>query len=188
VITNAGLQLSVAVLDPRISYEGMKLDYAHDPLLAAYLESSKDDLQEYFEDHYADKHVTPSSSQTRSHPPALSNAPPHSPHKDFTARFQRKDKAVINELEEYFKLPQEDFATCNPIHWWMGRRTQFPNLFWLARDLLAIPGMDIFRLCLWEHGSITSKGQRLQSRGCSREDETQYHCDVQVFARILSGF
>ena len=23
-------------------------------------------------------------------------------------------------VEEYFKLPAEDFDTCNPIHWWMG--------------------------------------------------------------------
>jgi hypothetical protein len=32
------------VLDPRISYEGMKVDYANDPDLSDYLESSKKDL------------------------------------------------------------------------------------------------------------------------------------------------
>lgn len=163
----------------------MKLDYVNDPSLAAYLESSKQDLQEYFEDHYANKHAAP--LQIPSHPMAMSTAPPHSPHKDFTARFQRKDKAVVSELEEYFKLPQEDFQTCNPIHWWTGRRAQFPNLFWLAHDLLSIPGMGFF-LAHKNTAQFFPKGQRLRSRGCSQEDETRFHCDVQVSTQIQSGF
>jgi len=65
------------------------------------------------------------------------------PQKSFTARYRRKDRSSVNELEEYFKLPAEDFDTCNPIHWWMGRRVQFPNLFRLARDILCIPGSAV---------------------------------------------
>jgi hypothetical protein len=34
----------------------------------------------------------------------------------------------IDELEEFFKLLPEDFDNCDPIQWWAGRRTQFPNL------------------------------------------------------------
>jgi hypothetical protein len=129
------------VLDPRISYEGMKLDYAEDELLAAYLESSKGNLYEYYKTHYADKHSAPSQmTDSMPGPSADASAPPRSPQKNFTSRFQRKAKAAINELDEFFKLPQEDFETCNPIHWWIGRRAQFPNLFWLARDILCIPG------------------------------------------------
>ena len=70
-----------------------------------------------------------------------------SPQKSFTARYRRKETASINELEEYFKLPTEDFDACDPIRWWMGRRAQFPNLFRLARDVLCIPGaffQDVF--------------------------------------------
>jgi hAT family C-terminal dimerisation region len=121
----------------------MKLDYADDDLLAEYLESSKKDLYEYYETHYADNHSTHSDPIPRPLADAsLARAPPRSesPQKNFTSRFRRKTKAAINELDEFFKLPQEDFEACNPIHWWMGRRAQFPNLFWLARDILSIPG------------------------------------------------
>jgi hypothetical protein len=63
-----------------------------------------------------------------------------SPQKSFTAWYRRKEKPSINELEEYFKLPAEDFNACNPIQWWMGWRAQFPYLFHLACDILCIPG------------------------------------------------
>jgi hypothetical protein len=63
-----------------------------------------------------------------------------SPQKSFTTQYCRKEKGAINKLEEYFKLPAEDFDTCNLIHWWVGRHTQFPNLFCLAHDILCIPG------------------------------------------------
>ena len=69
---------------------------------------------------------------------ANASAPPHSPQKNFTSHFQQKAKAAINELDEFFKLPQEDFKTCNPIYWWFGHHAQFPNLFWLAQDILCI--------------------------------------------------
>ena len=47
------------VLDPRISYEGMKSDYADDEVLAAYLGSAKESLCTYFQENYAGKHVAP---------------------------------------------------------------------------------------------------------------------------------
>jgi hAT family C-terminal dimerisation region len=121
----------------------MKFDYKDDEMLSEYLESSKQNLYEYYETHYAGKHSARSQGTNPVTMPAISHntlAPPHSPQKDFTSRFQRKEKVAINELDEFFKLPQEHFGTCNPIHWWIGRRAQFPNLFWLARDILCIPG------------------------------------------------
>ena len=48
--------------------------------------------------------------------------------------------ATHNELEEYFQLPQEDFDTCNPLAWWAGHCSQFPNLSRFACDVLRIPG------------------------------------------------
>ena len=123
------------MLDPRISYEGLKIDYADDLTLFCHLEDSKANLFIYFDDNYATLHnLTPSS------PPSIPvQILDGSPQKSFTARYRRK-KYSTNELEEYFKLPPEDFATCDPIQWWVGRRSQFPRLFQLARDVLCIPG------------------------------------------------
>ena len=55
---------------------------------------------------------------------------------------------VVNELDEFYKLPQEDFDLCKPLEWWLGRRSQFPNLYCLACDLFSIPGMFINVLML----------------------------------------
>jgi len=30
---------------------------------------------------------------------------------------------------------------CDPLQWWAGRRSQFPNLSRFARDILSMPGM-----------------------------------------------
>jgi hypothetical protein len=128
------------VLDPRISYEGLKIDYGDDLILSNHLEDSKTSLFEYFNENYA---TITTHSPTPSTPPSTPvQAPPAdgSPQKSFTARYRRKEKYSTNELEEYFKLPAEDFETCNPIQWWVGRRGQFPRLFQLARDILCIPG------------------------------------------------
>ena len=126
------------MLDPRISYEGLKEEYGDDPTLSNHLDESKMNLFSYFEENYA----TPHSATPSSPPPTVVQALPMdgSPQKSFTARYRRKEKYSTNELEEYFKLPAEDFDTCNPIQWWVGRRSQFPRLFRLACDILCIPG------------------------------------------------
>src|ERR1700679_3039604 len=117
----------------------MKDDYANDNDLTDYLNESKQSLHEQYLKDYA-----PVNSSTPLPPPCETSSArraPSSPQKvDFTSRFRRKENRAVDELEEYFKLPQEDFETCNPIQWWFGRRTQFPNLFRLARDILSIPG------------------------------------------------
>jgi hypothetical protein len=101
------------------------------------------DLYLYYETHYTRQH-SPSQEVSDPSPPLPTPAPgTRSPQKDFTARFKKKTKAVVDELDEYFKLEPEDFDLCNPVHWWMGRRAQFPNLFWLARDILSIPGSAV---------------------------------------------
>jgi hypothetical protein len=70
----------VLVLDPPISYEGMKLDYAGDAMLSAYyLESSKTNLYQYYKINYADK-CSALMQVTVPGPSAdASSAPPHSP-------------------------------------------------------------------------------------------------------------
>jgi hypothetical protein len=49
------------VLDPQISYEGMKVDYTDDPILSNHLEESKSDLFDYFNMNYTNTNPAPPS-------------------------------------------------------------------------------------------------------------------------------
>jgi hypothetical protein len=59
---------------------------------------------------------------------------------DFTFRYRNLPQAFTDEVQEYFKLPRENFDTCNPLQWWASCRSQFPNLLQFAKDILLIPG------------------------------------------------
>jgi hypothetical protein len=125
------------VLDPRISYSALSDEFEGDEDLAPFLEVAKNKLHVYYKTHYANKTAPrPLPSNTSSQRASTLD---RSPQKNFTARFQRP-RAPIDELLEFWKLPQEDFDTCNPIRWWLGRRSSFPNLYRLACDVLSIPG------------------------------------------------
>jgi hypothetical protein len=90
---------------------------------------------------YHDKYSSFTSSTRKHHStiaPVVQNGSPQKV--DFTARYKRTLHRVVDELEDYFKLQQEDFDTCQPLDWWWRRRAQFPNLYRLAHDVLAIPG------------------------------------------------
>jgi hypothetical protein len=68
---------------------------------------------------------------------------------DFTSCYRNLPQAFTDEVQEYFKLPHENFDTCDPLQWWAGQRSQFPNLSRFARDILSIPGKfttDLFSL------------------------------------------
>ncbi|KJA21873.1 hypothetical protein HYPSUDRAFT_139870, partial [Hypholoma sublateritium FD-334 SS-4] len=63
---------------------------------------------------------------------------------DFTARFQRLARQQsLNELEEYLRLPPQEFHSCDPMRWWNSQRQRFPMLYKMARDILAIPGSAV---------------------------------------------
>jgi len=132
-----------ALLDPRISYEGALQDYANDPDLLAYLESAKSSLHTYYVIRYADS-MPQTLDDFADATDAVLPAADSSPSKvNFTSRYRKKDRVLRDELEEYFKLPCEDFDACKPVQWWVGRRAQFPSLYCLARDLLTIPGSAV---------------------------------------------
>jgi hypothetical protein len=132
------------VLDPRISYEGARQDYANDPDLLSYLESTKLSLHAHYEKHYANR-ARSSLGDVADTTGPVSSAADESPSKvNFTSRYKKKDNLSRDEIEEYFKLPCEDFDSCKPLQWWVGRRAQFPALYSLARDLLTIPGASPF--------------------------------------------
>jgi hypothetical protein len=128
----------ILVLDPRISSSALKDEFENDIELSSHLEISKDDLHAHYKDHYAPS--TPSLPQpsSQSSISATSNA---SPQKNFISRLNRKARTSTDELLEFWSLPQEDIERCDPLHWWYGRRTQFPNLYRLVRDIFSIPGV-----------------------------------------------
>jgi hypothetical protein len=135
-----------AVLDPRIMYEGLKNDCESDPILLGDLDRSKKQLQAYYRTNYtpSTRPRPPRPSQSLSSLSSRNGNSLGSPEKvNFTSRYQKKDRVIVDELEEYFKLPREDFESCKPLLWWSGRRSQFPNLYCLVRDIFSIPGKFI---------------------------------------------
>jgi hypothetical protein len=130
----------LAVLDPRISYEGLKADFYHDEDLMNDLEDAKSKLDAYFRRNYADKASSAPVQATASAPVQSISHIQASPQKDFTQRYRVERRAAFDELRDYYLLPREDFKTCDPVQWWFARKAQFPNLFRLARDILTIPG------------------------------------------------
>ena len=138
------------VLDPRISYTTLKEEFKDDSDLLADLERAKGMLQAYFKEKYLSARPTPlssaasTSSISSEFPETLpSSAGSHigsrSPQKSFTSRFQCK-RTPSDELWEFWNLPQKDFETCDPLKWWLGRYSQFPNLYRLSHDIFSIPG------------------------------------------------
>jgi len=59
--------LLLPVLDPWISYEGMKVDYADNPILSDHLEESKSDLFNYFNADYTNTNPMPPSPLPSTH-------------------------------------------------------------------------------------------------------------------------
>ena len=128
------------VLDPRISYYGLHSDCGDDVTAQMHIEMQKSNLHALYKKQYAMGVVqsVPSSSPTEAGP---SENAGQSPMKvNFTARYKKRSNISIDEFEQYLKLPQEDFDTCDPIQWWAGCRAQFPNLSRLVHDILSIPG------------------------------------------------
>jgi hypothetical protein len=101
----------------------------------AHLEATKERLHAHFHAKYDKLLPAPAA------PVASTSAMNNSPQKvDFTSRYRNLPQAFMDEVQEYFKLPCENFDTCDPLQWWAGRRSQFPNLSRFARDILSIPG------------------------------------------------
>ena len=127
------------VLDPHISYKGLKDDYADDVDLLATLEGAKLKLHDHYSIHYANASLV--TELTPSHTAESDAMEESSLRISFTAHYKKKDQVLHDKLEEYFKLPPEEFDGCDPLKWWLGQGAQFPKLFHLACDILTIPGM-----------------------------------------------
>jgi hypothetical protein len=89
-----------------------------------HLDQAKDQLRRYYQDNYVTSQPASATPQ-----PTATETFSGSPQKvNFTARYKKRPATLKDELEEYYRLPLEDFDTCDPIQWWMGRRSQFPNV------------------------------------------------------------
>jgi hypothetical protein len=107
--------------------------------MQSHLDNAKDQLRQYYQDNYLAKSASVAPQ------PAVVETFSGSPQKvNFTARYKKRPNTLKDEIDEYYRLPLEDFDTCDPIQWWAGRHSQFPNLSCLARDILAIPGKLIW--------------------------------------------
>jgi hypothetical protein len=172
-----------SVLDPGISYERLKADYADDHDLLEALESAKAELEPHYDILYAPSLSTPASS-----PPPSTFDDTGSPQKiDFRSRYRTQGAAgaVKNELVEYFRLTatleplNEDV---DPLQWWYMRRKRLPNLYRLVRNVLCIPGelgTSILNLTL-SNSYIRPQDLQLPWNGYSLGGETPLVCGGQV--------
>ncbi|KAF7372115.1 Transposase-like protein [Mycena venus] len=131
------------LLDPRLSYTGLREDYVNDPELLAGLEKSKAALEMHFKVHYANSQQPSALEAQAEHSPAGSPV-------KFNV-FRRYGAPATptaisqNELEDYFRLTSipEPFEDTDPLQWWYTRCHKFPNLYLFARDILCIPGSAV---------------------------------------------
>jgi hypothetical protein len=116
-------------------------DCADDMTMQHHVDHAKEQLWQYHQDNYTAQVPTPISQ------PHVATMSSDSPQKvNFTAQYKKQPPVMNDELKVFYKLPQEDFNTCDPIRWWAGHRSQFPNLSCLACDILAIPGKFVLNL------------------------------------------
>ena len=91
------------VLDPQISYDSMKTDYANDPILVDHLEQSKLNIFASFNEHYVNNVIpTPSSVPSVQSLPVVG-----SPQKSFIAWYCRKEKTSIMKLRNISNFLQK---------------------------------------------------------------------------------
>ncbi|KAI3603582.1 transposase-like protein [Moniliophthora roreri] len=137
------LYLWASLLDPRIMYSGLMQDVTHDEDLKKEVKNAKESLKFYYNMHYATR-MKSTAPPTPATPKRTSiSTLDSSPQKvDFTSRYE-SDIVEVNELEDYFKLPRDSFAKCDPIQWWTARKARYPTLSKCALTLLAIPGSAV---------------------------------------------
>ena len=101
---------SSLVLDPRISYSGLLADCGDDLDAHTYLETTKERLHAHFHGKYDKPLLAPAA------PVASTFAMNSSSQKvDFTSRYRNLPQAFMDEVQEYFKLPHENFDTCDSL-------------------------------------------------------------------------
>lgn len=98
------------MLDPHILYEGLTKDYSQDADLFADLEKAKSRLHTFYHDGYTSFTLSADKYNPLIAVLVMQNGSPQKV--NFTARYKQTNCQVSDELEDYFKLKQEDFDTC----------------------------------------------------------------------------
>ena len=100
-------------------YEGLKSDCVSDPLLLADLDESKLKLKIFHQQNYAWGSQSTNSRPSQSLSSVIvrtHSSISRSPEKvTLTSRYQMKDRIMIHEIDEYFKLPWEIFESCKSL-------------------------------------------------------------------------
>ncbi|KAF7372637.1 Transposase-like protein [Mycena venus] len=58
-------------------------------------------------------------------------------------QYQQGTRRAIDKIDVFLEAVQQDSDPCDPIPWWYARRHQFPHLYSLTRNVLAIPGSAV---------------------------------------------
>ena len=122
-----------SVLNPCISYQGLLADCGDDIWLKSHLKLAKERLKNHYREQYM-----PLVQATLPQPtaPQLSSSLPQKV--NFTARYKQWSRTDVDELEEFWKLPNEDFKNCGPIQLGQLKST-------VSRFVTLCPGY--FRIC-----------------------------------------
>ncbi|OAX31085.1 hypothetical protein K503DRAFT_815280, partial [Rhizopogon vinicolor AM-OR11-026] len=89
-------------------------DDCSDYTLQVHLDNEKEQLHQYYQDNYLAPQASPITPE-----PTTAETVFGSPQKvDFMAQYKKRPMNLKDELEEYYRLPLEDFDTCDPIQWW----------------------------------------------------------------------
>lgn len=174
------------VLDLRISCQGLIAVCGDDVSAKANIDYAKEWLEEcYLWDYHCSPWPLPMTTSQPS--AALSNTSPQKV--NFISRYKQCAPPTWNEVEEFFKLPQEDFETCDPLKWWAGCAAQFPDLSKYARDLFGTPGLWAYLSIQIHSTDCLLKGLLLLLSVYSLEEGTQslydaLICSLRQFAHL----
>jgi len=127
----------LSVLDPCISYQGILEDHSDDISCQSHVELTKEHLKY----HYCEQYIPQAPIPITAPQPLTPQLSSHLPQKvNFTAWYKQKCHTEINQLEEFWKLPQEYFENNYPVQWWASQWAQFTRLSQFARDIFTIAG------------------------------------------------
>lgn len=128
-----------------MNYNGLKKEFQDEHDHLEYLEEMKRKLENHFTvDYFDDGADHEETSRKTSGSDSQSSTTPFDRDEmefNFMACFEMEDPVVEDELEPYFKLPQEKAQGCDPVSWWYAKRKTFPRLYRLARDIMTVPGI-----------------------------------------------
>jgi len=125
------------VLDPRISYEGLKIDYGDDLTLSSHLEVSKIAYSSTLMNI-----MLPCPAQRHCHLLSLFRHPWVAPLRNPSLLgIARKTSTLSMNWKSILNSQQKILIHVTQFSGRVGQQSQFPHLFQLAHDILCIPGI-----------------------------------------------